>query len=49
MLYGFTTTKLKSYVKQAHKAGDKYATKQIYKDYKKSGGKLPLKKIISSK
>ena len=42
----FSTTQVRKYLKQAHKAKDKSAVKSIYKDYRKSGGKLPLSKAI---
>jgi hypothetical protein len=43
--YGVTTGKLRQYVKEAHNSGDRSAVKQLYADYKRSGGKLPLSRI----
>ena len=47
--HGKTTSQLKNYVLQAYKNDDKYATTSIYRDYKKSGGRLTLNEICHSK
>jgi hypothetical protein len=41
-----TATEARKYLKQAHRAKDKSAVNDIYREYRKAGGKLPKSKAV---